>query len=200
MNNYEYIIASLPVLSPDPKGQEGLDPGELIQEVRSQLSAGDNSLVDTLMEGFDDKALGEEFYRKALSSKNRFLREYFNFDLALRNAKVRYLNQALGREPDQDVFLEAKDVDEIEELPRIETVLSGSDILERERGLDDILWEKIDTLTTFDYFDSEAVLGFLSKLMIVGRWLSLDEGTGRELFKKLVTEVRGTFKGVKYES
>ena len=36
------------------------------------------------------------------------------------------------------------------------------------------------------------------KMMIIRRWLILDEATGREMFKKLVDEVRGTFKGVEY--
>ena len=60
------------------------------------------------------------------------------------------------------------------------------------------MWEKIGNLTTFNYFDIDAILGFITKLNIVARWYKLDEQTGREMFKKLVDEVRGTFKGVEY--
>ena len=35
-------------------------------------------------------------------------------------------------------------------------------------------------------------------MMIIQRWLKLDEQTGREMFRRLVEEVRGTFKGVEY--
>jgi hypothetical protein len=38
----------------------------------------------------------------------------------------------------------------------------------------------------------------VTKLHIVDRWLALDEEKGRELFRKLVQEVKGTFKGVNY--
>ena len=38
----------------------------------------------------------------------------------------------------------------------------------------------------------------VAKMMIIRRWLILDEETGRIMFKKLVDEVRGTFKGVEY--
>ena len=148
-----------------------------------------------------------DFYTKALTHRNNFIREYFRFDLNMRNAKVKYLNKALGREADKDVLIFPEDTqqavldavaDEFEEAADMETILNASDILSRERGLDDLMWEKIDSLTTFNYFDIDAILGFIAKLNIVSRWYRLDEQTGREMFKKLVDEVRGTFKGVEY--
>ena len=87
---------------------------------------------------------------------------------------------------------------EFEEAGELETVLNAGDILSRERGIDDLMWEKISNLTTFNYFDIDAILGFITKLNIVARWYKLDEQTGREMFKRLVDEVRGTFKGVEY--
>ena len=59
-------------------------------------------------------------------------------------------------------------------------------------------WEKIDEITLFDYLNFDKILGITVKMMIIRRWLTLDEATGREMFKKLVDEVRGTFKGVEY--
>ena len=56
----------------------------------------------------------------------------------------------------------------------------------------------MDSLSTFHYFDLTAVLAYVAKLHIADRWLALDEARGRELFRKLVDEVRGTFKGVHY--
>ena len=88
--------------------------------------------------------------------------------------------------------------EEFEEASDLETILNSGDILSRERGIDDLMWEKIDNLTTFNYFDINTILGFITKLNIVARWYKLDEQTGREMFKKLVDEIRGTFKGVEY--
>ena len=87
---------------------------------------------------------------------------------------------------------------EFEEAAALEAVFNLGDILARERGIDDLMWDKISALTTFHYFDIEVILGFVAKLNIVARWFRLDEQTGREMFKKLVDEVRGTFKGVEY--
>ena len=125
----------------------------------------------------------------------------------MRNAKVKYLNKALGRPAGKDVLSFPEETDqkvldavseEFEEAADLDTVLNLGDILSRERGIDDLVWEKIDNLTTFNYFDIDAILGFIAKLNIVARWFKLDEQTGREMFKKLVDEVRGTFKGVEY--
>ena len=213
MSNFEYIIASLPYLTADYKYADGKGFSDVVAEIRENLSERDAAGMDFLLKGFDGDALDADFYAEALAKGNRFLREYFRFDLNLRNAKVRYLNRALHRDPDQDVMTgEGTDEDtgldidgyrfrggEFDEAAKVEAVLEGKDLLARERGLDDIVWEKVDSLATFHYFDLTAVLAYLAKLRIADRWLSLDEEAGRALFKKLVDEVRGTFKGVKYE-
>ena len=211
MSNYEYIIASLPYLTLDFQysGQAGFN--SVISDIKRDLDDHDQELVEFLLKGFSEKELDADFYAQALRNRNRFLREYFRFDLNLRNAKVRYLNAQLGREPDQDVMTgedpEAPDVDidgfrfnggEFEEMLQVENILTGTDLVAREKGLDDILWEKIDSLSTFHYFDIEAILAYIAKLRIVTRWLNLDEEVGREQFRRLIKEVRGTYKGVKY--
>lgn len=201
MNNYYYIVASLPVLSHEWKpGAE--TPQSIRQDILEQCSGKDRQLVMLLEDGFVDGNLTPDFYRTALAHRNRFIREYFRFDLSVRNAKVTYLNRALGRDPEKDTVVLDEDATEemFDEASSLDAILHGKDILERERGIDDLIWGKIDDLTTYDYFDIEAILGFLAKLHIVERWYTLDEQTGREMFRKLVDEVRGTFKGVRYEA
>lgn len=201
MNNYYYIIAGLPVLSHEWKPGEQT-PEIIRQEILEQCSEKDRAVIGLLESGFMDENLTADFYRTALAHKNRFIREYFRFDLNVRNTKVRYLNGALGRDPGQDVIVLDEDGtrEEFEEEARLDAILHGNDILERERGIDDLMWEKIEDMTTYDYFDIEAVLAFLAKLHIVERWYILDEKTGREMFRKLVDEVRGTFKGVRFDA
>lgn len=201
MNNYHYIVAGLPVLSHDWNPGEHT-PESIWAEILEQCSEKDRKTIGMLEKGFVDENLTEDFYRQALASRNRFVRDYFRFDLNVRNAKVRYLNEALGRDPKKDVIVLTEDdsQDEFEEVSKLDAVLHGKDILERERGIDDLMWDKIDEMTTYDYFDIEAILGFLAKLHIVERWYILDEKTGREMFRKLVDEVRGTFKGVRFDA
>ena len=207
MNNYIYIIAGLPDFTPDwRQGDKSLE--EYLCQVKELLSAKDQETVRLIEDGFDKEKIGQEFYKEALGHGNAFIRDFFQFDLNVRNAKVRYLNQALGRDPLKDVLsltdpyadevgLEIEEP-EFKEAARLQTILEGSDILARERGIDDLYWDKIDELTLFDYLNFDRILGVVVKMMIIRRWLLLDEQTGREMFKRLVDEIRGTFKGVEY--
>ena len=197
MNNYEYIISSLPAISLDWKFGEGTSFDTYVGWIKSQLSDSDIKVVDRLLDGFKDENLNREFYEAALKDKERFIKEYFTFDLNVRNGKARFLNKAFERPIDQDTI--NLEVREFTELQRLDEVLNAPDLLSRERGLDSMMWEKILQITTFNYFDLDAILGFIARLHIIGRWFALDEKTGREMFHRLVDEVRGTFKGVNYE-
>lgn len=197
MNNYEYIISSLPAISLDWKFGEGASFETYVDWIKSQLSKADIKVVDRLLDGYKDENLTREFYEAALKDGNRFLKEYYTFDLNVRNGKARFLNKAFERPLDQDTI--KLETGEFPEGPKLEEALNAPDLLSRERGLDSLMWDKINEITTFDYFDLEAILGFIARLHIIGRWFALDEKTGREMFRRLVDEVRGTFKGVNYE-
>ena len=214
MSNFEYIISSLPWLTADYKYAGGQGFGDVIAEIKDNLGDKDAAVLDFLLKGFQSESLDQDFYAQALSHPCKYIREYFRFDLNLRNAKVRYLNRQLGRAPETDILTgEASeenehkaDIDgmlftggEFEESLAVINVLEGTDLISREKGLDDIVWKKADSLSTFHYFDITAVLAYVTKLHIADRWLALDEDQGRELFHKLVMEVKGTFKGVNYQ-
>ena len=214
MSNFEYILASLPYLTADYHYEEGQKMDSVLREIRENLSEKDAAVLDFLLEGYRDDALNADFYARALSHPQRFIREYFRFDLNLRNAKVAFLNRELGREASQDLITglggeedEGLDIDlyrfrggEFEEALAVQNALALDSLLAREKALDDVCWQKVDALSTFHYFDLTAVLAYVAKLHIVDRWLRLDPEKGRVLFQKLVDEVRGTFKGVNYQA
>lgn len=207
MNNYVYIIAGLPDFTPDwRQGDKSLE--DYLHQVKELLSEKDQETLRLIEDGFNKEKIGLEFYKEALASSSTFIQEFFQFDLNVRNAKVRYLNQALGRDPQKDVLslvdpdAEEQGIEveepEFKEAARLQAILEGKDILARERGIDDLYWDKIDEITLFDYLNFSKVLGLVVKMMIIRRWLLLDEAAGRAMFKRLVDEVRGTFKGVEY--
>ena len=196
MDNYEYLIAGLPVLSRDWSANSSLSVDSLIEEIKNGCSKKDNVLIDTLLDGYKEENFNEDFYKSMLSHKNSFIREFFTFDLRVRNSKVRYLNEQLGRDPDKDIFLEVEG--EFEESGQLKSVLYGDNLIDRELGLDELMWNKISELNIFEYFNINVLLGYICKLRIIGRWLSLDEKTGKDMFRRLVEEIRGTFKGVEF--
>lgn len=197
MNNYEYIIASLPVLRASSSARErnvAHSSEEIIAEIREQLSSSDRSVLDFFLSGYETDNLNKEFYTKALSHRSKFVKEFFSYDLGLRNAKVEYLNSALGRPKGQDeIVLDGTEDTEFEGKGEVVAVLSGKDILEREKGLDDLVWKKADELTLMEIFSLDAILGFVAKLKIIDRWDRLDPETGMQYFRKLVSGIRETY-------
>lgn len=196
MANYEYIIASLPAVSREWKFGEGRSLDTYVEWIKSQLSPKDIKIVDKLLDGFKEENLGLEFYEDALKDSDRFIREFFKFDLCFRNVKARFVNKVFGRPASQDTI--ALETGEFPEETKVNEILAGKDIFVRERGLDNIRWEKISELTTFNYFDIDAILAVIAKMSIIERWRALDPETGREMFQNLIDETRGTFGGVNY--
>ena len=190
MNNYEYIIASLPVLAREDGSKP--DASALLEEIRPLLSEKDCELLDFVLEGYDSDKLDASFYERAAKSRSRFIREYFAFDLGLRNAKVRWLNNSLGRDENQDCIVLGEEPADFPAASEAQAVLEGSDILGRERGLDDLMWKKAEEICLMEVFSLDVILGFVARLKIVDRWLVLDEGTGRKMFRRLLTEIKET--------
>ena len=186
MNNYEYIIASLPLLKKD----EGCpDLQSLVERIKRQCGKEDCRKIDFLLSGWEENSLTEDFYRSAAASSNAFIRGYFAYDLLVRNTKVEYLNRELGRPAGQDTIRFEQD-GEFELAEKAEQALAAGDILSREKALDDLCWEQADELAGMQVFTLDAILAFVSKLKIVDRWLKLDPETGRELFARLVSDIR----------
>ena len=73
-DNYEYVIASLPALTPDNRSITPQQADELIGEIRQSLKAADRKLLDLLLASYTEEGPGEQYYREALGCKSRFLR------------------------------------------------------------------------------------------------------------------------------
>ena len=196
MDNYVYIVAGLPELTANYDGGS-FDFAALKTSVVELLSEKDQQLVELLEEGFDENTLGKGFYEKAAESKNDFIRQYFDFDARLRNMKVNYLAKRLGKKG-EDYLVEMPEAD-FEEETQVRDILNDADFVERERKMDELKWEKASDIARMDYFNMNTILAFLVKAKAVQRWAELDEKKGEEMFQKLVSEVRGTFEGVKYD-
>jgi len=197
MDNYQYIIVGLPLLSPDFTAKQ-FSYKDMYESIYAALSEKDRRAVRWLEHLHDSDTLCNHIYRGAAKCPNRFIREWYEFDRKVRNAQVDYLSKKEGH--DGSAYLEGGLDTSFEEYPALCRIFGMDNLIERERALDKLRWEKVNSLTTFHYFDIDVILGFLLKAMIVSRWDRLDKEKGAEMFETLVNEVRGTFKGVKFES
>lgn len=193
MNNYHYIIVSLPELVSD-FGAQSFSYEDTSSFIRERLSAKDNKLVDWIEFGFKEENLSHYFYYKAEKSKNRLVSYYFTLDRMIRNAQVAYISKTTNT--DGDKYMMGGIDTESEDYLEISKIFEISNIIEREQALDKFKWRKISEFNTYHYFDIDVILAFLIKGKIVQRWIKLDQAKGAELFEQYVSEVRGTFKGI----
>lgn len=163
------------------------------------MSENDIRKVEFVQRGFTPSELDEAFYKEALASKSSFIKGLFTSDLRLRNAKVSYLNKALGRAEGTDIMdIDTEAAAEYDNA--IASIFSIESLLDRERAIDDFLWKRADELNLFNYFTLDNILGVVAKLCIIERWLALDDQTGRELLARLIGEVRGSYGNIEFDT
>jgi len=147
------------------------------------------------------------YYDFGSNCGNEFLKEWFSFDKTLRNILAAYNcrkydlpveNELIGEDDIVDTLKKsrARDFGIGGDMPYVEKVVSileNKDLLDREKGLDQLRWNFVDEQTVFNYFTVEVTLGYVIKLMIIERWLKLDVDTGREFFEKLLEDLKTSF-------
>jgi len=147
------------------------------------------------------------FYDELLASDNEFLRAWFAFERNVRNILTgltarRFKLQAGSLLVGNDSLTlaiqksNARDFGLSTEFPFVDKLIQISEnpnLLEREKAIDHLKWNFIDDLNTFNYFSIEVILGFVIRLAMVERWLSLDRKTGAELFRRLLKDLENSY-------
>ena len=155
--------------------------------------------------GFEN-ALMAAYYDECARSKSRFLREWSEFDRTLRNVIAASAARAASRAVDSVVVGGGDVAEQLQrssaadfglrgELPYIDAVIAAvndeANLVEKEHKIDLIRWNEAVELATFDYFDINSILSYLSRVNIVARWTQLDAVRGREMFERLMAELDG---------
>jgi len=146
------------------------------------------------------RALFAAYYSECEKSKCDFLVRWSAFDRNMRNiiaaltARSKglavadavvgggYVAESLVRSSAADFGLRTE-IDYMDAL--LAAVGEDANLLEKERRIDMIRWEKSEELTAFDYFDIDAVLAYLVRVNIVYRWMGLDAKIGRQMYERL---------------
>lgn len=148
------------------------------------------------------------FYEEVLQHENEFLTHWLRFDLTIRNIltaiiarkhKINYENQIIGRDEVSESIRKSHARDfglgtELAYLETINEIARNEDIQEREKAIDLLKWDYLDDATFFHYFTVEKVLAYVIKLAMVERWLAIDREYGNEMFKKLLGELKASYK------
>ena len=202
---YEYILAGLPELkagSDAPIGLEKLD--EFLDE---QLAASDKKLLDLLRVPIDEQTL-----EQGLQAKNRFVRDWFEFNRDMNNVLVAQICRKHGFDVKQQIVGEG----EVAEQLRTHTTqkdfglneVAGDfnaylalaqidDLMQREKAMDAIRFEWLQTRTEFDFFSAEMVFAYYLEALMLHRWSLLTIEEGEKVFRELVKDMK---KGVKLDA
>ncbi len=147
------------------------------------------------------------YYDHVRGCSNKFLRDWFEFDLNIRNIvagiNVRkhklkgkkyligdnYIVQAVRKSTLKDFGL----ANDFEYMEKLISVQDNDNLLEREKAMDIMRWDFLDEANTFNYFTVEVLLAYVIKLQMVQRWLDMDQETGQELFRKLLDQLEKSY-------
>lgn len=202
---YEYILAGLPELkagSDAPISLEKLD--ELLDE---QLAASDKKLLDLLRVPIDDQTL-----EQGLQAKNRFIREWFAFNQDMNNVLVAQICRKHGFDVKQQIVGEGEVAEQLRShtaqkdfgLNEVEGDFSAylalaqiEDLMAREKAMDAIRFEWLQTRTEFDFFSAEMVFAYYLEALMLHRWSILTVEEGEKIFRELVADMK---KGVKLDA
>lgn len=152
----------------------------------------------------DVDELAAIFYSHLDSLGSRFARDYYLFELNLRNlttamslrkAGLPYAGKLIPfgtfyedllRNTSGDFGLSA----EAPYISELENVFSGFDLVKIEKAIDQVRWNWLTFYNEKDYFSVESLYSYAVKLSLQSRWVNLKPDKGRELFDKLVTIIQ----------
>lgn len=145
------------------------------------------------------------YYDYALDQAEGFLYDWLRFERDLRNFLVASNCRAYGLPLSGQLIGDdgfttalahshAGDFGLANDHPFVDRLLQAleyDDPLRREQAIDYLKWQFIDDANTFHYFTIEVVLGFLLKLIMLERWLGLDNQAGREAIEQAIRRREG---------
>jgi hypothetical protein len=147
------------------------------------------------------------YYEHVLKCPNTFIRNWFEFELNLRNALTAVTCRKFGYSAEKEIIgtgiiaqqlksNPAKDFGLNVDFPLIDRILQITElqkIIDKERNIDLLKWSYLDEQTTFHYFDVEYIASYLIKLKMVNRWLKLDQETGRTMFNRMISDIEKSY-------
>lgn len=147
------------------------------------------------------------YYNHLLKSGSKFIRNYAEFVMNVKNLETALTCRKYGKEVAPEIIGDnifartlrtsnSKDFGLAMEYPYVEKVISlmnNTNLVERERGLDLLLWDYIEEAVVYEYFSMEKVLSFMLELMIVERWSKMNSESGRKVFMEVVDKFRKSF-------
>ncbi|MBU1853168.1 MAG: DUF2764 domain-containing protein [Candidatus Omnitrophica bacterium] len=172
MRQYYYLIASLPMLEFGMKIP--FSYRQFLLLCREHLSIADMEIIKRVrIEPCED-----------IEEDSLSLREWKEFDIALRNEIVRFRAGKKGLDPIQ--YIRGESYLEPYLAGLVQWATNQESPLEAELSLDRLRWERIDGLTRGHYFDIDYLIAYALKLQLLERWERINSEGGMKVLQGLV--------------
>ncbi|MGI6794044.1 DUF2764 family protein [Bacteroides sp. KG68] len=160
------------------------------------MSAGDDVLYENRLTAL--------YYAYAMKCKNRFVSSWFSFNLTVNNIlaaltarkfKMEVAPLIVGDTEVCEILRTSNARDfglgsEVEYLEQLVKISETSELLDRERKIDQLRWDWMEEATFFDYFTVERLFVFLQQLEMIERWISLDKERGSQMFRSMIAALK----------
>ena len=201
---YEYLLAGLPELKAGSDAPISLD--KLDEFLDEQLASSDKKLLDLLRVPIDEQTL-----EQGLQAKNRFVRDWFEFNRDMNNVLVAQICRKHGFDVKQQIVGEGEVAEQLRthitqkdfglnevagDFSAYLAVAQIDDLMQREKAMDAIRFEWLQTRTEFDFFSAEMVFAYYLEALMLHRWSILTIEEGEKVFRELVKDMK---KGVKLD-
>jgi hypothetical protein len=154
-----------------------------------------------------EKVLLGLFYKEVFATGDEFLKKYYYFELNLRNITIALNSRLYGYYPQDEIVgtspinlqlikSTASDFNLGTEFPFVDDLseaISSKDPGYLAHYYDRILWNYIDEIISFSYFNTHKLLGYTAQLLLIKRWMSLDKEEGRKRLDELTNKVMEKF-------
>lgn len=170
---YTYLVSSLPLLRFDRELPFSYE--KFLEMCRDFISEKEFIMLKTITEKEPE----------ITKIKNKTLKEWFNFDFALRNELAK--QRASRKNEDSSKYLRKTDKDLSNYfIHLISEALKSSSPLEAERILDRARWIYLEELERGHFFDFDFLVVYGVKLCILERWHKIQKADKETLLDNLV--------------
>lgn len=166
-------------------------------------------LINYFKESFDTSVLWDDrlaalYYAYALRCKNRFMIDWFDFNLTVNNVLIALTARKYKLDIAPHIVGDTVVCDALRTSNARDFGLSGSidyweqlakageteDLVEREKKIDQLRWNWLEEHSTFKYFTVERIIVFFQQLSIIERWIPLDKEKGNKMFRSIIAALK----------
>ena len=194
---------------------------QLVALIRENESPKDDRLlpyIHTFLSTYTDENIVNNFsredyltglyYEHAMKCGNRFLRDWFEFNLNVNNILTAITCRKHGFDPKLMIIGQNEVAAVLRQTNARDFGLNGifehleilirigeeKDLLEREKKIDALKWNWLEENSFFNYFGIEKILAFVLRVEMIERWKMLSVEKGASIFRDMLANLKQDIK------